>query len=150
MPLILCCFHREYYVSSYNRIWHRQVDAAADLLSLPFTRLPYMSERQLRPSYVLSFFLKAMLMAKDLPSSQFFTMIRQNVILDTGSSDFWLVDNNCTSVDCAEVRTFAANVSSSSTTTARDFTIRYGMVSYLCLARHCLAVSVELLTYVKL
>ncbi|KAK9895879.1 acid protease, partial [Cystobasidium minutum MCA 4210] len=52
-----------------------------------------------------------------------------NVILDTGSSDFWLVDNNCTSTECTQVNTFAANVSSSSSSTARDFTIRYGMGS---------------------
>lgn len=51
----------------------------------------------------------------------------QNVILDTGSADFWLVDNNCTSIECSQVRTFAANTSTSSSTTFTDFTIRYGM-----------------------
>ena len=52
----------------------------------------------------------------------------QNVILDTGSADFWLADTNCTTAECLLVRTFAANNSESSVPAATDFSIRYGQV----------------------
>ncbi|CAD6569613.1 MAG: hypothetical protein CYPHOPRED_003473 [Cyphobasidiales sp. Tagirdzhanova-0007] len=52
-----------------------------------------------------------------------------NVILDTGSADFWLVDTNCTSQDCAQVATFAANISTSAVANNTDFSIHYGMAS---------------------
>ncbi|PWN47446.1 acid protease [Violaceomyces palustris] len=51
-----------------------------------------------------------------------------NIILDTGSSDFWLVDKECGFADgCADdLNKYDSSVSSTSTTSTTPFSIRYG------------------------
>lgn len=49
-----------------------------------------------------------------------------NIILDTGSSDFWVADSECTNSQCAAVETFNSQQSSSFTSSTTEFQIQYG------------------------
>lgn len=49
-----------------------------------------------------------------------------NIILDTGSSDFWVVDSACTSSQCTGVNQFDSSSSSSFQGSSDPFSIRYG------------------------
>jgi cathepsin D len=49
-----------------------------------------------------------------------------NIILDTGSADFWLADSSCTSSGCSGVDLFSASSSSSYRASNTPFQIQYG------------------------
>ncbi|KAL1747005.1 aspartic peptidase domain-containing protein [Schizophyllum fasciatum] len=48
-----------------------------------------------------------------------------SALLDTGSSDFWIVSTDCTSPDCSSVARYSANVSSSLVATTTPFVLNY-------------------------
>ncbi|UZJ51182.1 hypothetical protein CBS101457_000502 [Exobasidium rhododendri] len=49
-----------------------------------------------------------------------------NIILDTGSSDFWVVDSSCTSSQCTGVSSFTSGSSSTFQGSTTPFSIQYG------------------------
>lgn len=49
-----------------------------------------------------------------------------NIILDTGSSDFWVTDADCRSSQCADVALYNTGASSSSVQSQTPFQIQYG------------------------
>lgn len=49
-----------------------------------------------------------------------------DIILDTGSADFWVADSQCTNNQCTAVQTFDSSASSSFTSSSTPFQIQYG------------------------